>query len=126
MAEDTRKTGKRKDSLKEKIDSIVGDSNIAGAAVVCAAGDCESLEGNLGDAIKSALSLRENVVMVRVNTESLEKLDELVEAGIVNSRSEAAAFLIAEGIKSKQEFFSQISEKLEQIRKTREELRKLL
>ena len=69
---------------------------------------------------------RDSVVMVRVNKESLNKLDELVDSGLNASRSEAAAFMIAEGIMAKDDLFSKISEKTEMIRKTREELRKLL
>jgi Arc/MetJ-type ribon-helix-helix transcriptional regulator len=64
--------------------------------------------------------------MVRVNKESLEKLDELVEAGIVNSRSEAAAFLIVEGTKARQGLFDRISSKIEEIRNAKQELKKLL
>jgi hypothetical protein len=116
---------KKKETLKEKINNLIEDSNITGATIVCT-DDCESLDGKLGDVLKSALSVRGNVVMVRVNKASLEKLDELVEAGIVNSRSESAALLITEGIKSKQAFFNQISKKLERIRETREEIRHLL
>lgn len=122
---ETSKQSKKQKEMADKIKEVVGESNIAGAAIVCSSG-CEYGEGNLEDAIKNILSMRDNVVMVRVNKESLAKLDELVEAGIVGSRSEAAAFLIGEGIKSKRELFDQISEKIGQIKKTREELRQLL
>jgi hypothetical protein len=84
----------------------------------------------VGDTIKETIlkvkTARDSVVMVRVNKESLDKLDELVDSGINSSRSEAAAFMIAEGIKAKATLFSKISEKTEMIRKTREDLRKLL
>lgn len=68
---------------------------------------------------------RDNVVMVRLNKESLAKLDELVEAGVANSRSESAAFLIAGGIKSRQPLFDRISVKIDEIRQKKEELRSL-
>src|SRR5437879_7602584 len=60
----------------------------------------QKIPESIGKAIESALSAREHVVMVRVNDESLTKLDHLVEAGIFKSRSESAAFLISEGIKA--------------------------
>jgi hypothetical protein len=82
--------------------------------------------GTIKDTILKVKTARDSVVMVRVNKESLDKLDELVDSGINSSRSEAAAFMIAEGIKSKATLFSKISEKTEMIRKTREDLRKLL
>ena len=75
------------------------------------------------DAVRSA---RDSVVMVRINKTSLSRIDELVEAKIVRSRSEAAAFLIDKGIESKQDLFDIMAEKLEQIRQTRDELSHLL
>ena len=69
---------------------------------------------------------RENVVMVRVDDDSKAKLDELLDSGIVNSRSEAAAFLIAEGIKARSQLFETISAKVQDIRQKKEELRRLL
>jgi hypothetical protein len=64
--------------------------------------------------------------MVRVSKEAIESLDTLVEAGIAGSRSQAAAFLISEGVKARQELFDKIADKVDQIRKTKEELRGLL
>jgi Arc/MetJ-type ribon-helix-helix transcriptional regulator len=64
--------------------------------------------------------------MVRVNKDILEKLDELVDSGVNSSRSEAAAFMIGEGMKFKTDLFEKIAEKTEIIRNAREELRKLL
>ncbi len=86
----------------------------------------ERLGENLKETIQGMRAGRDNVVMVRVDDDSKSKLDELLDAGIVNSRSEAAAFLIAEGIKARSPLFDTISEKVDDIRKTREELRKLL
>ena len=65
---------------------------------------------------------RDNVVMVRVDEGNLGRIDELVESGQFNSRSEATAFLISEGIKSKQEMFDKIAEKISQIQNLRTEL----
>ena len=44
----------------------------------------------------------------------------------MGSRSEAAAFLIAEGIKSRQGLFDRIGEKISEIRRAKEELRQLV
>ena len=76
--------------------------------------------------INSVRASRDSVVMVRVNKESLEKLDELVDSGVNSSRSEAAAFMIEEGMTAKSDLFEKIAEKTEVIRKAREDLRKLL
>ena len=41
---------------------------------------------SISKAIESALSARDHVVMVRVNDESLKRLDELVQSGIFKSQ----------------------------------------
>lgn len=74
-------------------------------------------------AVGAALQGRGNVVMVRVNDEALRHLDMLVEAEVTKSRSESAALLINEGIKSNQALFDRISEITEQIDALRAELR---
>ncbi len=93
------------------------------------------LAGSVGQSLKDRIQTmvdgvrgtgRDGVVMVRVNQESLERIDELIETGLVGSRSEAAAYLIAEGIKARQGLFDGISSKIEAIRKAREELQSLL
>ncbi len=90
-------------------------------------GDLGELIGGIGrtiqEGIRSALQGRGNVLMVRVNDESLRAIDALVEAGLFKTRSEAAAFLIHEGIQSKQDVFRHISETVQRITEMREQLR---
>ena len=69
---------------------------------------------------------RDNVVMVRVNEGDLGRIDELVDSGQFNSRSEATAFLISEGIKSKQQMFDKMAEKISQIQELRTELEAMI
>lgn len=71
---------------------------------------------------REALTRRDNVVMVRVNDETLRHLDALVESGLFKSRSESAAFLIAEGILRNGELFTKIEAVTEQIAILRREL----
>ncbi len=78
---------------------------------------------NIGQTLGEALQGRGNVVMVRVNDETLEHLDMLIEAELCKSRSEAAALLINEGIKSNQTLFSRIREITDQIAGLRSQLR---
>lgn len=73
--------------------------------------------------IDKALASRNTVLTIRVNDDSNKKLSMLVEAGLFKSRSESAAFLIQEGIKSQESLFSKISGKLEKIDKIKDELR---
>jgi Arc/MetJ-type ribon-helix-helix transcriptional regulator len=81
---------------------------------------------SIGKAIESALSARDHVVMVRVNDESLKKLDALVQSGVFKSRSEAAAFLISEGVKAQEALFNRISERITEIERLRSELKSII
>ena len=89
-------------------------------------GVASSVGGSLRDTIKSARSARNSVVMVRVSKESLRKMDALVDCGLTRSRSEAAAFLISEGIKARADVYDKIAEQSEVIRNARAELSRLL
>ncbi|MCY4366706.1 MAG: hypothetical protein OXE17_10865 [Chloroflexi bacterium] len=99
-------------------------------AVVRGTDEAVFVAENIKETIKSKTSgdrtTRDNVVMVRVDKESLDKMDELVEAEIAGSRSEAAAYLITEGIRSREPLFDAISAKVAEIRKAKEELRQLV
>jgi hypothetical protein len=81
---------------------------------------------SISKAIETALSARDHVVMVRVNDESLKQLDALVQSGIFKSRSEAAAFLISEGIKAQEVLFARISERIKEIERLRSELKDII
>jgi Arc/MetJ-type ribon-helix-helix transcriptional regulator len=117
----------RRKKLIEDVETLVDDAGEAvRVAVISGSGAALSVGESLKETIQNVRATRDSVVMVRVNKESLEKLDELVEAGIVNSRSEAAAFLIVEGTKARQGLFDRISSKIEEIRNAKQELKKLL
>jgi len=69
---------------------------------------------------------RDNVVMVRVDQDTIEKIDQLVDSGVCKSRSESAAFLIDEGIKGCSGLFSKINDRLKQIQQLKEELKDIV
>ena len=101
-----------------------------GRAARDALGKSKDVAANVGesiqDTIRTVRDTRDSVVMVRVNKESLRRMDELVDCGLTNSRSAAAAFLITEGIKARADLYGKIAEQSEVIRNAREKLRKLL
>lgn len=66
---------------------------------------------------------RGNVVMVRLGNEAVARLDQLVEASLFGSRSEAAAFLIGAGIQAQEELFEKIGRQSGEIQRLRRELR---
>ena len=90
-----------------------------------------SVGSSVRDRIRSMVdgvrgSGRESVVMLRINPESRERLEQLVDGGLVGSRSEAAAFLLAEGIRANEDLFAGIATQVEAIQKAKEELQRLL
>ena len=111
--------------MSEGIDIIIDEAKTAAINAYKVSG-AESMKDGIKGTLKTALSARANVVMVRVNKDSLHKIDELVDSGIVNSRSEAAAFLIKEGISSQSKLFNKISETTQIIRKAKEDLKEIL
>ena len=104
----------------EDVDKAVRDALGKGRDVASSVGD------SIRDSINAVRSTRDSVVMVRLSKDSLDRLDELVDSGVTNSRSEAAAFLIGEGVKSRSDLFDKIAEQTRVIREAREKLRQLL
>jgi Arc/MetJ-type ribon-helix-helix transcriptional regulator len=78
------------------------------------------------DAFDRSMGLKNTVLTVRITEEANRRLRMLVEAGIFKSRSESAAFLIEEGIKHQQELFAKIDDKMETIRKIKDELKDIM
>lgn len=76
--------------------------------------------------VEKALSSRNTVLTIRVNDESNKKMNMLVESGLFKSRSESAAFLIEEGIKTQETLFAKITTKLVKIDKIRDELKSIV
>jgi Arc/MetJ-type ribon-helix-helix transcriptional regulator len=66
---------------------------------------------------------RGNVVMVRLGDAPVTRIDELVEAGLFGSRSEAAAFLIGAGVDAQHELFERVGKRSAEIRKIRQSLK---
>jgi len=64
---------------------------------------------------------RSNVVASRIGDEQLQSIDIMVEAGLFETRSEAVAYLVSEGIKARKDMFDKVTSALEDIRKLRKE-----
>ena len=76
------------------------------------------------ESLEAALTGRGNSIMVRVNDETLAKLDMLVASGICKSRSESAAILLQRGIESSGALFDRIESVTNRITQLREDLLK--
>jgi len=64
---------------------------------------------------------RSNVVASRIGDEELKIIDMLIEAGLFETRSEAVAYLVNEGIKARQDIIEKVSSALKEIRKIRQQ-----
>ena len=69
---------------------------------------------------------RDNVLSIRVDDGDVAAIDTLVEAGVLKTRSETAAWLIKCGIEANRELFEQVQEKTDEIRRLREETQELI
>ncbi len=78
---------------------------------------------SVNKAVERALYVRDTTVLIRLSDTSSDAIDTLVSAGIFKGRSEAASFLIDEGIKAQSALFQRIQNKLGEIERIREELR---
>ena len=121
----TNKENENKKRIIEGLEIIVDEAKSAAKSAIRKTG-ADSIGENLKETVENVLAAREKVVMVRLNKESLIRIDELVEAQLVKSRSEGAAFLIGEGIQRRHGLFDRIAQKVENIRKAKEELHNLL
>ena len=77
--------------------------------------------------IERAISAKdEYVAAVKISPAAQEKLEQLVQAGVFSNRSEAAGFLIDEGIKTQTALFERVEQKLAEIERLKAELRGLI
>lgn len=91
-------------------------------------------EGESAEEIKEKVLLklgeglggRSNVVMTRLNDDDLKQIDALVEVEAFNSRSEAAAFFIKEGIQARKDLFQKVMPTVDKIRELKEQAKKSL
>ena len=117
------KSGGRRSS--KDVGRAVRDAAVMGAAAA-SLGPAGVVGLSIWETIKSLRNNRSSVVMARVSKEDLQRLDDLVDCGLTNSRSESAAFLIAEGIKARADLYDVIHEQSQVIRNAREEIRRVL
>ena len=68
---------------------------------------------------------RSNVVMMRLADTAMARLDQLVEAALFGSRSEAAAFLVGAGIDAQAELFTRIRKHSTEMKRIRQSLRQV-
>jgi Arc/MetJ-type ribon-helix-helix transcriptional regulator len=70
---------------------------------------------------KFSLGTRSKVVASRIGNKELRVIDMLIEAGLFNTRSEAVAYLVGEGIKARKDIVEKVTSTLKDIRRIRQE-----
>lgn len=131
-AEQGNRNGRRSAGRRERdTDRVVEEvTNVFRDALSKGVDSAETIGENVRQILRGVSngrdrSGRDNVVMVRVDDHTLDRINVLVDAGVMDSRSEAAAFLIVEGAKARQPLFDRIDEKVQQIRTVKDELRQM-
>jgi Arc/MetJ-type ribon-helix-helix transcriptional regulator len=95
---------------------LADDDDLANCTVMCLTGDMKTTVAEMGRAA------RDQVVMVRIDEETRDKLDLWIETGAVKSRSEAAALFISEGIKVRSGELEQLREAIEDVNDAKQRL----
>jgi len=103
-------------TISDEIEASLRDLD-SGLKVVCVAPDLGESVREMGE------SPREHTVMVRVDEETLRKLDAWVESGAVKSRSEAAALFIREGLGVREDELGELEEALKKVEEAKRKLR---
>jgi hypothetical protein len=88
--------------------------------------DAVSLVEALGKAVVTTAQDVSQLMVVRTDAEMRERLDLLVEAGVVKNRRAGARAMIEEGIEAKQPLFEQIERTQERIAALKGQLRSLV
>ncbi|MCS6802464.1 MAG: ribbon-helix-helix domain-containing protein [Chloroflexota bacterium] len=72
------------------------------------------------------IGTRVNVITVRVDDKAIEAIDALISAGVFKTRSEAAAYLIDEGIAAKASVFEEVNATARRINELRDQMKDIL
>lgn len=88
--------------------------------------DAEKTKEKVLMRLGTELGERSNVVMTRLNDDDLKNIDALVEVEVFQSRSEAAAFFIKEGMQARKDLFQKIMPTVEKIKQLKEQAKQSL
>jgi len=120
VEERLQKAGVDLEALGVDLEAVLGEDDEGKrpkVKVVCVHPDLGTSVRDMGSAP------RENVVMVRVDDDSLSKLDAWVETGAVKSRSEAAALFIREGLQVRGDELAELEDALKKVEQAKRKLR---
>ena len=111
----------KKEDKKKAKESVYQFINSAKQMATDVSSEIAQTAERLFEEAKSAK--RQIVVSVRLDDDSARRVDQLVEAGICSSRSEAVAMLTKNGIQSRLALFAKIESKIQEIQRIKDEIR---
>ncbi len=85
-----------------------------------------ALRTALGELERAVEEVSTVVSSIRLRREDLRIIDELVNAGIFKSRSEAVAFFVRRGVEASKEWLEKVRESIKKIRELQEEVKREL
>ncbi|MCU0521304.1 MAG: hypothetical protein MUF84_11505 [Anaerolineae bacterium] len=97
-----------------------------GEAVAAVVNETVKFVDSLGRALLVAAQDISSLMVIRVDGETREHLDLLVDAGAAKSRRDAAATLLVEGIQAKGATFDRIAQTQAQIKELKQQVRSLI
>jgi Arc/MetJ-type ribon-helix-helix transcriptional regulator len=85
-----------------------------------------ALKTALGELERAVEEVSTVVSSIRLKKEDVRIIDELIDAGIFKSRSEAVAFFVRKGIEASKEWLEKVQESIKKIRELQEEVKREL
>jgi Arc/MetJ-type ribon-helix-helix transcriptional regulator len=123
--------GKDKEQLMSFIKRKLGDAGIeleGLADEICCVGQDDvkvlcAVGGIGGSLVRLGETSRDQVVMVRVDEDTIHKLDAWTETGALKSRSEAAALFIREGLELRSGELEQLEAAIDDVKLAKDRLK---
>ncbi len=111
---------------KINVEHTADSPHVEGVTLEELVDDAVSLVEAVGKAVVTTAQDVSQLMVIRTDAEMRERLDLLVEAGVVKSRRAGARAMIQEGIEAKLPLFEQIEQTQERIAALKGQLRSLV
>ncbi|MEA3309064.1 MAG: hypothetical protein U9Q70_06090 [Chloroflexota bacterium] len=80
----------------------------------------------LGRATATKAEELSSLMLVRIDTETRTRIDQLITAGVVENRRQGAEFLLTAGVQAKEQLFKQVAATEDKIHALHQQLRSLV
>lgn len=111
---------------EERVVEVELNDQTVSDAISTVVDETVKLVDSFGRALRTALQDVSNVMVIKVDADTREHLDLLVDAGVAENRNKAVSQLVTEGINATEATFDKIRHTQTQINQLREEIRSLV